>query len=260
MRREVIAGNWKMFKTAGETREFFRSLLPAIEDGVDRDVILAPPFTALAAAAESVHGTPVSIAAQDVHWESDGAFTGEVSVPMLRDAGCEYVILGHSERRQLFGETNPIVSKKVTAVVGGGMKAIVCVGETLEERDAGRAEATVRTQLSEGLAQLTVSDLSHIMVAYEPVWAIGTGKTATPDIAQRMHRSIRADIGAVFGESSAQSVRVLYGGSVKPGNIADLMAQPDIDGALVGGASLDPASFLAIVRYREARQGPGYSS
>ncbi len=249
MRREIIAGNWKLFKTLSETCAFFDALLPGIADVDHCDVIIAPPFTVLSAAADAVSGTGVSISAQDVYWEGEGAFTGEVSAPMLRDAGCDYSIIGHSERRQLFGETDDTVSRKISAVLAQGLKAIVCVGETLEEREGGRAEKLVERQLRSGLARLTAPELFNIIIAYEPVWAIGTGRTATPEIAGQMHAAIRGVISKSYGQAASESLRVLYGGSVKPGSIADLMEQPDIDGALVGGASLDPASFSAIIRY-----------
>ncbi len=252
MRRGVIAGNWKLFKTRAQTRSFFEALIPAIA-GVDHcDVIVAPPFTALSVAAEVTLGSVVAISSQDVYWEEDGAYTGQVSAPMLREAGCAYSIVGHSERRQLFGETDETVSKKISAVLGQKMKAIVCVGETLGEREGGTAEKLVEKQLRAGLARLTAPDLSNIIVAYEPVWAIGTGRTATPAIAQQMHASIRGVIAEVYDSTVAGSLRILYGGSVKPGNIADLMAQSDIDGALVGGASLEAESFAAIIRYTES--------
>jgi triosephosphate isomerase len=248
-RRPVIAGNWKLFKTLEETRSFFAAIRPRI-DGVDHcDLIVAPPFTALRTAVEAASGTGVSIASQDVYWESEGAFTGEVSAPMLAEIGCGAVIIGHSERRQLFGETDQTVSQKIPAVLASGMQAIVCVGETLGERDGGEAETVVSRQLRGGLARLTAPDLSHIMVAYEPVWAIGTGRTASPQIAQGMHAGIRAVIGEAFGEGPASGLRILYGGSVKPANIGELMDAPDIDGALVGGASLEASSFAEIVRY-----------
>ncbi len=253
MRRPVIAGNWKMFKTRAAAREFFDALLPAIADVDHADVVVAPPFTALAAAVDAAAGSRVAIAAQDVHWETEGAFTGEVSAPMLADAGCAYSIVGHSERRQLFGETDETVRRKIRALIDAGLSAIACVGETLDERESGQAEAVVRRQLQGGLGELTGSGLSHIIVAYEPVWAIGTGRTATPDVAEAMHGVIRDAVAGGFGSAEAEALRILYGGSVKPGNIAELMAQPDIDGALVGGASLDPASFEAIVRYPAPR-------
>jgi len=250
-RRPIIAGNWKLFKTLRGTREFFGALRPDI-DGVDHcEVIVAPPFTVLRTAVEAAEGASIAIAAQDVYWEPEGAFTGEVSAPMLADVGCRYVIIGHSERRQFFGETDQTVSRKIPAVFEAGMQAMVCVGETLAERESGNAETVVSGQLRAGLAQLTAADLSHIIVAYEPVWAIGTGRTATPEIAQVMHRSIRTVIAGAWGDGPASGLRILYGGSVKPANIAQLMAQADIDGALVGGASLDAGAFAQIVRYPE---------
>jgi triosephosphate isomerase len=253
MRRPIIAGNWKLFKTRSQTREFFEAFLPKI-DGLEHcDIVVAPPFTALDTAAAAAAGSGVGIAAQDVYWEPEGAFTGEVSAPMLAEVGCTYVIVGHSERRQYFGETDLTVSRKIGAVISGGMKPIVCVGETLEERESGEAEATVRRQLTGGLGPLTPPDLSPIIVAYEPVWAIGTGRTATPEIAQGMHAAIRSAVGEMYGSAPAEALPILYGGSVKPDNIAELMAAPDIDGALVGGASLKPDSFAAIVRYPENR-------
>lgn len=249
MRRPIIAGNWKLFKNQKETREFMAALAPAI-DGEDQcDVIVAPPFTALPAAVEAAEGTAVQIAAQDVYWEAEGAFTGEVSAPMLADLGCKAVIIGHSERRQFFGETDETVSRKIPAVLESGMKAILCVGEMLADRESGEAESVVSRQLTGGLGRLTGSDLSHIIVAYEPVWAIGTGRTATPEIAQTMHAAIRSVVAGDRGDGAAGALRILYGGSVKPSNIAELMAEADIDGALVGGASLNPESFAQIVRY-----------
>ena len=252
MRRPVIAGNWKLFKTEAQTREFFSALVPSI-DGVDHcDVVVAPPFTSLSAAVDATRGSNVAISAQDVHWESEGAFTGEISAPMLAELGCGYSIIGHSERRLCFGESDETVSRKIGAVLGSSLKAIVCVGETLKERECGEAEAVVQKQLTGGFAQLTGPDLSHIIVAYEPVWAIGTGRTATPEIAQSMHRLIRDAISGLFDSSEAESLRILYGGSVKPENVAELMAQTDIDGGLVGGASLKAESFEAIIRYRKS--------
>src|SRR6185295_18026624 len=239
MRTPIIAGNWKMFKTLAETRAFFDALIPEIL-GIDHcEIVVAPPFTALAAAAEEADGTRVSIAAQDVFWEAQGAFTGEVAVRMLSDAGCTYTIVGHSERRQFFGETDETVAKKTRAAIGGGLHAIVCVGESLAERDAGRAADVVRRQVQEALGKFSESELTSITIAYEPVWAIGTGRTATPEIAAEMHGEIRKTILQLHGASAAAAIRILYGGSVKPDNIASLMQKEDIDGALVGGASLD---------------------
>src|SRR5215475_2116228 len=250
MRRPVIAGNWKMFKTRGETSAFFEAFLPQIQNVAHCDIVIAPPFTALATAVDDTNGSIVKISAQDVHWEKEGAFTGEISVKMLREAGCTYTIIGHSERRQFFGETDETVQKKTVAAVSGGLKAIVCVGELLAHRDAGQALDIVRQQVQKGLAGLTGPDLSHIIVAYEPVWAIGTGRTATPEIAAEMHAAIRKTFAEIYNEAAADALRILYGGSVKPDNIAALMKEGHIYGALVGGASLDPASFASIIKYQ----------
>ena len=250
MRRPVIAGNWKMFKTIGQTRAFFDALIPQIQNVEHCEIVVAPPFTALAAAAEEAEGTRVSISAQDVYWKDEGAFTGEVSVKMLIDAGCTYTIIGHSERRQFFAETDETVDQKTRATIAAGLNAIVCVGETLAERDGGHAKDVVNRQVSQGIGHLTSSDLSRIIVAYEPVWAIGTGRTATPEIAAEMHAEIRKILADIYGAVAADAMRILYGGSVKPDNISALMNKEDIDGALVGGASLDPASFTSIIKYR----------
>jgi len=249
MRRPIIAGNWKMYKTRAETSAFFDDLIPAIQDVEHCDIVVAPPFTALAAAVDETEGTRVAISAQDVYWEKEGAFTGEVSVGMLVEIGCTYTIIGHSERRQFFGETDEAVAKKTRAAIAGGLNAIVCVGEKLPERDAGQAVDVVRRQVRDGLGRLTPADLSHIIVAYEPVWAIGTGRTATPDIAAEMHADVRKTFAEIYEAAAADALRILYGGSVKPENISALMKKEDIDGALVGGASLDPASFAAIIKY-----------
>jgi len=249
MRKPIIAGNWKMFKTVGETRTFFDALIPEIQNVEHCDIIVAPPFTDIPAAVEEAEGTRVAISAQDVHWGNEGAFTGEISVRMLVEAGCTYTIIGHSERRQYFGETDETVERKARAAASVGLNAIVCVGETLAERDAGEASAVVLRQISNGIGRLTPSDLSRIIVAYEPVWAIGTGRTATPDTGAEMHAEIRNILRDIYGAAAADAIRILYGGSVKPDNISALMKKEDIDGALVGGASLDPASFVAIIKY-----------
>jgi triosephosphate isomerase len=238
-----------MFKTRSETSAFFDVFIPEILNVEHCDIVVAPPFTSLATAAEEADGTRVEISSQNVHWEAEGAFTGEISVRMLLDVGCTYAIVGHSERRQYFGETDESVARRAKAAVKGGINAIVCVGETLTERDAGKASEVVRRQVREGLGQLTASDLSHIIVAYEPVWAIGTGRTATPEIAAEMHAEIRKIFAEIHSPSAADALRILYGGSVKPDNISALMKKEDIDGALVGGASLDPALFARIVKY-----------
>src|SRR6202022_2199088 len=211
------------------------------------DVIVAPPFTALTAAAEAARGSSITIAAQDAHWEREGAFTGEVSMTMLVEAGCRAVILGHSERRQLFGETNERVNRKIKAALEAGLAPIVCVGETLAEREANSTHAVLEKQFEEGFAALTGEDFSRILLAYEPVWAIGTGRTATPEIAAASHRYLRQCVAKRFSPEHAATLRILYGGSVKPDNIQGLMAQEELDGALVGGASLDPKLFASIV-------------
>jgi triosephosphate isomerase (TIM) len=247
-RRRVIAGNWKMFKTIAETRAFFSAFLPLVAESRNSDIVIAPPFTAIAAAVQAAAGSSVAIAGQDVYWEKEGAFTGEISLRMLAEAGCRYVIIGHSERRQYFGETDETVAKKTKAALGAGLTPIVCVGEMLTEREAGRTEQVCRTQFRGGLGALTPEEFSRILIAYEPVWAIGTGKTATPDIAASAHRFLRQCAEEQFSAGHASKLRILYGGSVKPDNIQGLVAQAELDGALVGGASLDAKSFASIVK------------
>lgn len=249
MRRPVIAGNWKMFKTQGQTRAYFEAFKPLVGAASDCEIIVAPPFTALAAAVESTRGTSVSIAAQTAHWEREGAFTGAVSMGMLVETGCRGVIIGHSECRQYFGETDESVNRRVKAALESGLTPIVCVGELLAEREADLTHAVLKRQFEGGLASLTGADFSRILLAYEPVWAIGTGRTATPEIAADAHRFLRELAAARFTPERASALRILYGGSVKPDNIRGLMAQVEIDGALVGGASLDPQSFAAIVNF-----------
>jgi len=248
-RRPVIAGNWKMCKTEAETRAFFEAFLPLVAQTTHCDVVLAPPFTAIAAAVEAAKGSGVAIAGQDMHWEREGAFTGEVSARMLIEAGCKNVIIGHSERRQYFGETDETVHRKTQAALLAGLTPIVCVGETLPEREAGITQDVLRRQFDGGFVALTEAEFSRILIAYEPVWAIGTGRTATPEIAEDAHQFIRELALAKYGEAQADAVRILYGGSVKPDNIKGLMEKEDIDGALVGGASLDAKSFAAIVNF-----------
>jgi triosephosphate isomerase len=249
MRIPIIAGNWKMNKTAGEARVLARAVRAGITEQTVPQVVVAPPFTALDAVSAEVQGSRIVLAAQNVHWESKGAFTGEISIPMLEDAGCGMVIIGHSERRQYSGETDRTVDRRVRAVLNSKLQPIICIGETLAEREAGAHHNVVRQQLAGGLDGLTGQSLLRIILAYEPVWAIGTGRTASPETAQEMHGSIRSWLSEKFGEK-AQQVRILYGGSVKPDNIDDLMRQPDIDGALVGGACLEAESFLRIIHYR----------
>jgi triosephosphate isomerase len=249
MRRPVIAGNWKMYKTQAEARAYFSALAPLVQGCVHCDIIVAPPFTALAAAVESVKGTPISIAAQDMHGEPEGAFTGEVSAAMLAEAGCRAVIIAHSERRQFFGETDESANKKVKAALGAGLTPILCVGELLAEREGGKTEEVLGRQFTGGVAALTGAEFSRIILAYEPVWAIGTGRTATPEMAAEAHRFLRAQAAASFTPERAAGLRILYGGSVKPDNIKGLMAQVEIDGALVGGASLNAEAFASIVNF-----------
>ncbi len=249
MRRPVIAGNWKMHKTQAEARAFLNDLRPLVASSMHCDVIVAPPFTALAAAVEAARGAAILIAAQDLHWEKEGAFTGEVSAGMLVETGCGGVIIGHSERRQYFGETDEQVNKKVKAALEAGLLPIVCVGETLQERERKQTEGVLERQFSGGLTSLTAAEFSRIIVAYEPVWAIGTGRTATPEMAAEAHRFLRHLAAASFTPERAAGLRILYGGSVKPDNIKGLMARVEIDGALVGGASLNAQSFASIVNF-----------
>jgi triosephosphate isomerase (TIM) len=251
MRRPLIAGNWKMFKLIGDAVETAVALKPLVANANHSDILIAPPFTALKVVADRLEGSNISVGAQDCAAQNEfGAHTGEVAPVMLKDAGCGYVIVGHSERRQFYGDTDETVNRKAKAAVAAGITAIVCVGEHLSEREAGNAESVVSAQLSGSLNGLTLSDMERIIIAYEPVWAIGTGKTATPEQAQEMHGHIRKTLAEIGGPDAAEKTRILYGGSVKPDNISTLMAGADIDGALVGGASLEAESFAAIVNYR----------
>jgi len=250
-RRPLLAGNWKMYGTREQATTLARAVAVAVADVADREVMIAPPFTALGAVRDTIAGTRVALGAQNVHWETSGAFTGEIAAPMLVEAGCSHVIIGHSERRQLFGETDASVSRRLAAALDAGLMPVVCVGETLEEREAGRTEVVVRTQLAGALANEPPARLGGLVIAYEPVWAIGTGKTATPDQAQAVHALIRAEVTSLADATVAAGMRILYGGSVKPDNVDSLMAQSDIDGALVGGASLKASDFARIVRFEE---------
>jgi triosephosphate isomerase (TIM) len=249
MRIPIIAGNWKMHKTIGEALALVRTIKQGMGGSAHCQVVLAPPFTALASVAVEIRGTPIILAAQNVYWEPRGAFTGEISTPMLEDVGCSMAIIGHSERRQYFNESDATVNSRVRAVLASNLNPIVCIGETLAERESGMHHSKVAQQLAGGLDRLTHQDLLRIILAYEPVWAIGTGRTASPEIAQEMHGCIRDWLSEKFGEV-AQEVRIIYGGSVKPDNIDVLMRQPDIDGALVGGACLEAESFLRIIHYK----------
>ncbi len=248
MRTPVVAGNWKMNKTVAETRALLSALIPGLGavEGIEK--IVAPPFPALLAAREMLEGTGIGLSAQNMHWEERGAFTGEVAPGMVAEL-CEYVIIGHSERRAYFGETDETVNKKVKAALAHGLIPIVCVGETLEQNQAGETEAVVSRQIREGLRDVALENPAGLMVAYEPVWAIGTGLACDPEIAQNVIANvIRRGLAALWGAETAQGVRILYGGSVKPGNAAPFFAQSDIDGALVGGASLKADAFLAIAQ------------
>jgi triosephosphate isomerase len=243
-RTKMIAGNWKMHKTLAEARDLTREIVLGVGRDTPVEVVLAPPYTALAAVAAEIAGSKVLLAAQDTFWEEKGAFTGAIAPGMLADVGCTYVIVGHSERRQHFGDNDEAVNRKVHAVLAAGLRPIMCVGETLGEREDGKTFAVVETQVLNGLAGFPVSEHERLVIAYEPVWAIGTGKTATPDQAQEVHRLIRNLLADTLGTAD---IRILYGGSVTPDNAATLMAEPDLDGALVGGASLKAKSFLGII-------------
>jgi triosephosphate isomerase len=247
MRTPLVAGNWKMFKTVQEAVVFVKELRVLVKDVADVEIVVAPPFTAIHGAAEAARNSNVGVSAQDMHWEREGAFTGEVSAGMILEAGAEYVIIGHSERRRLFGETDAIVNRKVAAAIAAGLTPIVCVGETLEERERNETLTVLDRQIKDGLDTVTGAQLAELVIAYEPVWAIGTGRNATAAQAGEAHAHIRTRLRQWFGGEAAEQCRVLYGGSVKPDNIRQLIAEPDVDGALVGGASLDLRSFSDIV-------------
>jgi len=249
-RTAVIAGNWKMHGTAAQARQLASGLAQRLGSiAKDRQVVIAPPFTSLRAAADAIHGSAIELGAQNVHWEASGAFTGEISATMLVDAGCRWAIVGHSERRLHFGETDATVGRRARAALAVGLRVIICVGETLEERDNGLTLEVVPRQIRAALLDLGPAAIRNVCIAYEPVWAIGTGRAATPAQAAEAHAKIREIVAKVVDENEAQGLRILYGGSVKPENIGSLMAQPDIDGALVGGASLDVESFARIVEF-----------
>jgi triosephosphate isomerase (TIM) len=248
MRRRVIAGNWKMFKTLADTRAFFSAFVPLVATANHCDIVIAPPFTAISTAVEAAKNTNIAVSGQNVSWSKEGAFTGEVSASMLAEAGCRYVIIGHSERRQLFRETDDNVAKKSLMALATGLIPIVCVGETDEQRSAGLEKEVLQRQFTGGPGALTHDEFSRILLAYEPIWAIGTGKTATPEIAATAHRFLRQCAAEQFSPANASALRILYGGSVKPDNIKGLMAQEELDGALVGGASLEAKSFASIVK------------
>ncbi len=248
-RKPVIAGNWKMFKTVEETVRFLDEFKPLVAAADHCEIVICPPFLSVTAAGQNVRGSNVQIGAQNVHWEERGAFTGEVSAEMVVGAGASHALVGHSERRQYFGETDETVTKRTAAALAGGLTPIVCVGESLEERESDRTEAVLARQFEGGLGSLTGEQFSRIIVAYEPVWAIGTGRTATPEIAAEAHRFLRERAAAKFGSEAADALRILYGGSVKPAGVQGLMERENIDGGLVGGASLEPEAFAAIVNF-----------
>jgi triosephosphate isomerase len=249
MRKKLIAANWKMNKTPDETRTFFREFLPLVAGHSRDEIVVCPPYTSAAAALEAAIGSSVAIGVQNVHWKADGAFTGEISAPMLLSLGVTHVIVGHSERRQYFGETDDTVNLRLKTALEAGLTAICCVGEVLEEREAGLTDDVLRRQCVRAFHAISAKKAAKMTVAYEPVWAIGTGKTATPELAAAAHAVIRREAAEVFGEEFAAGLRILYGGSVKPDNASTLMAQEEIDGALVGGASLDAKSLAGIVKY-----------
>jgi triosephosphate isomerase (TIM) len=249
MRKPVIAGNWKLFKTTGEAVELIHDLVPLVQGIADIEIVIAPAFTVLGTAKAALADSNVQLAAQDCFWEQEGAYTGEISPKMLNDVGCSHVIIGHSERRQFFGETDATVNKKLRAALACNLTPLFCVGETLAERESENTFKVLERQITEGIAELDIADPERLIIAYEPVWAIGTGKTASDSQAQEVHAFIRNLLAKLLDKNKAEKMRILYGGSVKPDNITGLMSQPDIDGALVGGASLKADQFAAIVRF-----------
>jgi triosephosphate isomerase (TIM) len=249
MRKKVIAANWKMYKTPQQAREFVSAFLPQVWGHTRDEIVLCPPFVDIPAVVEAVQGSDIGVGGQDLFWEKEGAYTGAISGIMLKATGCTHVIIGHSERRQYFGETDDTVNRKLRAALAAGLKPIVCVGEVIEEREAGLTEEVLRRQCSIAFREISGGEAIPLIIAYEPVWCIGTGKTATPELAVEAHLVIRAEAEQAFGEGVATQMRILYGGSVKPDTAKALMSQPEIDGALVGGASLDPRSFAGIVKY-----------
>ncbi len=251
MRKPVIAGNWKMHMTGEDAAEYGRKFAPRVKDVTEVEIVIAPPYTSLGAFSKEISETHIKLCAQNVHFAEKGAFTGEISVSMLAEEGVTHVIIGHSERRNYFGETDEKVRAKIKATLEKGLIPIMCMGETLEEREQGETHNVIRVQIEEGLRGIEIDSPHHLIIAYEPVWAIGTGKTASPDQAQEVHSFIRGLLENTYGKERASGIRILYGGSVKPGNIRELMEQQDIDGGLVGGASLDPTSFEKIVKFYE---------
>lgn len=253
MKKPLIVGNWKMNKTIPEALDFIDRLKPMLSDAKGRDVVIAPPFTALRPVVERARDSIVRVSAQNIHWEESGAFTGEVSARMVSDCGCEFVIVGHSERRNLFGERDRDINRKIGAALSSELHPIFCIGETLDERESGDTLRVIGRQIKEGLMNLPFDGIKRLVLAYEPVWAIGTGKTASPGQAQEVHVFIRKTVESLFGKDICLGLRILYGGSVQAGNIDRLMAEPDIDGVLVGGASLDVESFARIIQFQKVR-------
>ncbi len=246
-RKVIIAGNWKMNKTAAEGRELVEALKKGVAGLENAEIVVCPPFTTIGSVVEAAEGSAIGVGAQNIHWAANGAFTGEISADMLKTSGVKYVIIGHSERRQYFGETDETVNSRLKAALAAGLIPIVCIGELLEERESGRTEDVLARQVRVGFAGINAEDAEKIVVAYEPVWAIGTGKTATPEMAQAAHAFIRGELRALFGDA-ADAMRIQYGGSMKPANARELVAQPDIDGGLIGGAALKAEDFLALIR------------
>jgi triosephosphate isomerase len=247
-RKVIIAGNWKMNKTASEAKALVEELKGKVKDITSVEIVVCPPFTSLDAAVKAAAGSNVKVGAQNIHWAENGAFTGEISAQMLKETGVEYVIIGHSERRQYFGETDETVNKRLKAALAAGLKPMVCVGELLEDREGGNTEKVLFTQLEGGLSGISAEQMEQIVIAYEPVWAIGTGKTATPEMADETHCYIRQQLGDMFSQEVAEKIRIQYGGSMKADNAAALVAQPNIDGGLIGGASLKADSFADLIR------------
>ena len=249
MRRKVIAGNWKMHKDLSESQSLITKLTNALsKEEIKCDILICPPFTSLSEAAGLIKNTKVKLGAQNMHFEDKGAFTGETSAAMLKSVGCEYVILGHSERRAIFGESDEMINKKIKKALNSGLNPIFCIGETLQERESGIMNDVIKRQVTEGLQQVSKGEMEKVIIAYEPVWAIGTGVTATPDQAQEVHVYVRKLISDIFGDDTAEKLTIQYGGSVKPNNASELLSQNDIDGALVGGACLEADSFISIIK------------
>ena len=252
MRKPMIAGNWKLHKTLGEATGLLKELIPSVADNHAVEIVVAPVFTALDLVSKTISGTNLKLAAQNCYSEPQGAFTGEVSAQLLQDVGCQYIIIGHSERRQIFGETDEMINNKAHAIADSGLGIILCIGETLEEREDEQTLDVIRRQVRFGLKNLNLEQMKQVVIAYEPIWAIGTGVTASDEQAQEAHNFIRALVRELYDQTTAENTRILYGGSVKPGNIDGLMAQPDVDGALVGGASLVAQDFARIVNFKTA--------